>query len=186
MPSPIRKPDLRRYPTTAGACEPRSHSASRPCPDWGTDDWGLDGDAEGSYEDLDAFLHRADELAHSLLEQGITGMKIWPFDHAAVESDGYYISARDLDRALRRFRQQCRSSKLSRLTIECIERIGSGPPCCGRDHVVGETRPAPTVTFCRPHHIVGRLELKLFGSHKLFKDRRNTVSGEPIGPIEHP
>ena len=37
--------------------------------------------AQGPYEDLDAFLHRADELAHSLLEQGITAMKIWPFDH---------------------------------------------------------------------------------------------------------
>ena len=35
--------------------------------------WGLDGKSEGPYEDLDAFLHRADELAHSLLEQGITG-----------------------------------------------------------------------------------------------------------------
>jgi L-alanine-DL-glutamate epimerase-like enolase superfamily enzyme len=26
------------------------------------------GETEGPYEDLDAFLHRADELAHSLLE----------------------------------------------------------------------------------------------------------------------
>ena len=80
---------IRTYNTCAGYRYVRSR------PDWGTDDWGLEGDAEGPYEDLDAFLHRADELAHSLLEQGITGMKIWPFDHAAVESDGYYISPRD-------------------------------------------------------------------------------------------
>lgn len=44
--------------------------------------WHL-GQSGGPYEDLEAFLHRADELAHSLLEQGITGMKIWPFDIAA-------------------------------------------------------------------------------------------------------
>ena len=38
--------------------------------------WGLDANSSGPYEDLDAFLHRADELALSLLEQGITAMKI--------------------------------------------------------------------------------------------------------------
>src|SRR5688572_27477157 len=50
--------------------------------------WGL-GAAEGPYEDLDAFLHRADELAQSLLESGITAMKIWPFDVFAEASGGW-------------------------------------------------------------------------------------------------
>lgn len=67
--------------------------------------WGLDGRREGPYEDLDAFLHRADELAHSLLEQGITAMKIWPFDTAAEASDGMHISGPDLDQALEPFRK---------------------------------------------------------------------------------
>jgi L-alanine-DL-glutamate epimerase-like enolase superfamily enzyme len=54
-----------------------------------TGNWGLPGErAEGPYEDLDAFLNRADELAHSLIEQGITGMKIWPFDIAAERTGG--------------------------------------------------------------------------------------------------
>jgi galactonate dehydratase len=44
--------------------------------------WHL-GEQGGPYEDLEGFLHRADELAESLLEQGITAMKIWPFDIAA-------------------------------------------------------------------------------------------------------
>ena len=39
--------------------------------------------AARSYEDLDAFLNRADELAADLLESGIEAMKIWPFDFAA-------------------------------------------------------------------------------------------------------
>jgi L-alanine-DL-glutamate epimerase-like enolase superfamily enzyme len=70
-----------------------------------TKNWGLDGKSQGPYEDLDAFLHRADELAHSLLEQDITGMKIWPFDPYAEASDGHYISRPDLDQALEPFRR---------------------------------------------------------------------------------
>ncbi len=55
------------------------------------------------YNDLDAFLHRADELAQSLLEEGITAMKIWPFDIAAERTRGHYISAPDLREALKPF-----------------------------------------------------------------------------------
>src|SRR5207248_4812957 len=63
--------------------------------------WGVEAaTASGPYEDLDAFLHRADELAHSLLEQGITAMKIWPFDFAAEATEGRAISAAELDAAL--------------------------------------------------------------------------------------
>jgi L-alanine-DL-glutamate epimerase-like enolase superfamily enzyme len=39
------------------------------------------------------------------LSEGITGMKIWPFDMAAERSDGQYISAQDLDLALEPFRK---------------------------------------------------------------------------------
>jgi galactonate dehydratase len=70
-----------------------------------TRNWGLDGKSEGPFEDLDAFLHRAGELAQSLLESGITGMKIWPFDPYAEASEGQYISAADLDKALDPFRK---------------------------------------------------------------------------------
>jgi galactonate dehydratase len=56
--------------------------------------------AVGDYDDLNAFLTRADELAHSLLEEGITGMKIWPFDAAAEATDGRSISLPDLKSAL--------------------------------------------------------------------------------------
>src|SRR5918999_2427525 len=66
--------------------------------------WGLSS-SSGPYEDLDAFLHRADELAHSLLESGISAMKIWPFDRHAEASGGLDISAPDLSRALEPFRK---------------------------------------------------------------------------------
>lgn len=52
------------------------------------------------YDDLNGFLHRADELALSLLEEGITAMKIWPFDIAAEKTRGQYISLPDLKSAL--------------------------------------------------------------------------------------
>ncbi|MGH2819808.1 MAG: mandelate racemase/muconate lactonizing enzyme family protein, partial [Actinomycetota bacterium] len=91
---------IRVYNTCAGYRYVRSR------PEQSVDNWGLpSSEPEGPYEDLDAFLHRADELAHSLLEQGITGMKIWPFDPYAEETGGQYISNADLDRALEPFRK---------------------------------------------------------------------------------
>ena len=69
-----------------------------------TDSFNLPGDKpEGPYEDLQGFLHNADEVALSLLEMGITGMKIWPFDYAAEASGGHYISPGKLDKALEPF-----------------------------------------------------------------------------------
>ena len=70
--------------------------------------WGLPPSErrEGPYEDLDAFLHgRAGELAQSLLAQGVTGMKMWPFDEYAFASGGLNITAAELDRGLDPFRQ---------------------------------------------------------------------------------
>ena len=90
---------MRIYNTCAGYRYVRSR------PNWSLDDWGTGGSAEGPYEDLDAFLHDAGALAESLLEEGITGMKIWPFDFAAKASGGYYISNADLDMALEPFRK---------------------------------------------------------------------------------
>jgi galactonate dehydratase len=90
---------MRIYNTCAGYRYVRSR------PNWGLDDWGTGGNAEGPYEDLDAFLNDAGALAESLLAEGITGMKIWPFDFAAKASGGYYISNADLDTALEPFRK---------------------------------------------------------------------------------
>lgn len=59
--------------------------------------------AGGAYDDLNGFLLRADELAQSLLDEGITAMKIWPFDTAAEASRGAHISAADLKAALEPF-----------------------------------------------------------------------------------
>jgi galactonate dehydratase len=70
--------------------------------------WGLPGAEQraGPHEDLDAFLNgRAGELAQSLLEQGVTGMKMWPFDAYAYASGGMNITAAELQAGLEPFRQ---------------------------------------------------------------------------------
>lgn len=61
-----------------------------------SDDKGRGMEDAGRYEDYDAFMNRADELAQDLLEQGYTGMKIWPFDAFNAKTDGHYISPEDL------------------------------------------------------------------------------------------
>ena len=53
---------------------------------------------EGRYEDQIAFNRDAGALAQSLLEEGITAMKIWPFDPYAVASGGTFIHRSDLER----------------------------------------------------------------------------------------
>ena len=93
------RPAIRTYNTCAGYRYARTTRGEV------SGNWGLDGKSEGPYEDLDGFLHRADELAGSLLEQGITAMKIWPFDTFAEASDGWHFSGPDLERALEPFRR---------------------------------------------------------------------------------
>jgi L-alanine-DL-glutamate epimerase-like enolase superfamily enzyme len=90
---------IRIYNTCAG------YQYTRREPRQAVANWGLPQEqAPGPYEDLDAFLHRAGELAEDLLGQGITAMKIWPFDPYAEASGGTYISEADLATALEPFR----------------------------------------------------------------------------------
>lgn len=67
-----------------------------------TSNWGLpadDGDAR-PYEDLEGFLQRPAQLARSLMDEGYTAMKVWPFDGAAVASRGQDITTADLRAAV--------------------------------------------------------------------------------------
>src|SRR6266850_3676129 len=93
------RPAIRTYNTCAGYQYIRDTRGQTSA------NWGLDAKPGGPYEDLDAFLHRADELAHSLLEQGIGALKIWPFDTYAERNEGMHISGSDLHAALEPFRR---------------------------------------------------------------------------------
>ncbi|AMV24968.1 D-galactonate dehydratase [Gemmata sp. SH-PL17] len=107
---------IRTYNTCGG---PSYGRAAR-----GSVGYGTDG-PQGKYEDLTAFMERADELALDLLSEGLTGMKLWPFDFVAhypgggdnwrsfrgmfdptIRSlGGHDISAADLNWALEPFRK---------------------------------------------------------------------------------
>jgi L-alanine-DL-glutamate epimerase-like enolase superfamily enzyme len=89
---------IRVYNTCAGYKYIRDSSAQSVA------NWHI-GEQGGPYEDLEGFLYRADEVALSLLEQGITGMKIWPFDIAAERTNGFDISPQELNTALEPFRK---------------------------------------------------------------------------------
>lgn len=60
-------------------------------------------DVRGPYDDQVAFHSDAGKLAESLLDEGYSAMKIWPFDRFARESGGHYIDLVDLKAGLEPF-----------------------------------------------------------------------------------
>ena len=74
--------------------------------------------AEGPYEDQIAFMQRPAELAHSLLEMGISAMKIWPFDPLAEATRGTSIARADLAKGVAPFKA-IRDAVGDRMDIMC-------------------------------------------------------------------
>jgi L-alanine-DL-glutamate epimerase-like enolase superfamily enzyme len=68
--------------------------------------WGM-GEYQGPYEDLIAWQEqgRAADVATSLLDMGITAMKIWPFDQFADATNGQHITPGQIDEAMKPFHQ---------------------------------------------------------------------------------
>lgn len=60
--------------------------------------WGIG--AARRYEDLDAFFTRPAALTTELISEGITGMKVWPFDRFAEQSRGNDITPGQLREAM--------------------------------------------------------------------------------------
>lgn len=124
--------------------------------------YGTDAATTGKYEDLAAFMERADELALDLLGEGISGMKIWPLDYVAHFPGGWdnwrefrgmfdptirslggqRIGAEDLNRALEPFRK-IRKAVGDRMEI-MVEGHGlwSLPPAKAIASALEEFRPA--------------------------------------------
>ncbi|MBB6486993.1 mandelate racemase/muconate lactonizing enzyme family protein [Rhizobium lusitanum] len=88
--------EIRTYNTCAGNTYMREASGQQ------TGNYGIGGPGR-DYDDLNGFLEHADDLAEDLLSEGISAMKIWPFDIAAEASGGQYISGPDLRKALEPF-----------------------------------------------------------------------------------
>jgi L-alanine-DL-glutamate epimerase-like enolase superfamily enzyme len=134
----------------------------------------------GKYEDLIAFMTCADELAQELLDEGITGMKIWPFDpvaHTPGRWDdwpsfqgafdpglktlgGQQISNEDLNRSIEPLRK-IRSAVGDRIEI-MVEGHGfwSLPAAKKMAHALEEFRPAWLEDFLRADDIGALAELR--------------------------
>jgi L-alanine-DL-glutamate epimerase-like enolase superfamily enzyme len=93
---------VRIYNTCAGPTYVRElpESPGLPVSNWSSPDPQPSG---GGSSDLQAFLNDAGLLAKDLLGEGITAMKIWPFDEYADRSDGHSISNADLQAGLEPF-----------------------------------------------------------------------------------
>lgn len=88
---PVRE-SIRTYNTCAGAGYVGTTSQQN------SSNWGLKG--LGRYEDLSAFLRAPASLARDLLDEGITAMKVWPFDIGAERFGGNAIDAVDMKQGL--------------------------------------------------------------------------------------
>ena len=72
----------------------------------------------GPYDDQVAFMRDAGALARSLLAEGYSAMKIWPFDDFAPASGGHLLTATEIDRGLVPF-QQVREAVGNRIEVMC-------------------------------------------------------------------
>lgn len=114
----------------------------------------------GVYEDLDAFMTRADELAEDLLSEGIRGMKIWPFDPFSAATGGQRISLDDLETGLEPFRK-IRQAVGNRMEV-MVEGHGhwSLPAAKRIASAVEEFEPLWIEDLMRPDNIDALVELR--------------------------
>src|SRR5208283_1125259 len=89
--------EIRAYNTCAGYAYNTSGVARRAV--------AADEATSGPYDDQIAFTRDAGALAESLLAEGFTAMKIWPFDIHAAASGGQLITLPDLKAGLEQFRK---------------------------------------------------------------------------------
>lgn len=104
-------PRMRAYNTCAGT-DYNSRSAQRRLIDKGGQP------LRDRYDDQVAFIEAPGELALSLLDEGFTAMKIWPFDGAATLSDGQYVGALDMKAGLEVF-EKIRFAAGDKIEVMC-------------------------------------------------------------------
>ena len=75
--------EIRTYNTCSGTLYVNKESRQS------SSNWGIgEGRPVGPYEDLWRFMNEPGRLARDLLDSGFSGMKVWPFDLAAEDSQG--------------------------------------------------------------------------------------------------
>jgi galactonate dehydratase len=120
----------------------------------------LIGDGKGPLQDLWAQLNEPEALAQELLDEGISAMKIWPWDRFALAGSGRYISAADLDKGLEPFKR-IREAVGDRMDI-MLEGHGYWDITTAKKiaHAVEQYRPAWLEDLVLGHDISQIAELK--------------------------
>lgn len=94
------QPKVRIY-NTCGGPSYGARELSEKHPGWpGYGDEGHPGPLQDNWSSI----HAAGDLAAELVAEGLTGMKVWPFDRHAHKHGGLYISKSDIDQAMRPLR----------------------------------------------------------------------------------
>lgn len=95
----------------------------------------------GPYDDQVAFMRAADELAHALLEEGFTAMKIWPFDPHAAASGGQLITLEALRKGMEPF-ERIRAAVGDRMEVMAeLHSLWSLPAAARICHALAPIRP---------------------------------------------
>ncbi len=148
------RPSIRTYNTCAGPIYMRSNKGQR------LENYGI-GQVSERYDDLNGFLERADDLAEDLLAEGITAMKIWPFDDPATKTDGIYIAPDDLKAALVPFEK-------------IRHRVGDRMDVMVEFHSMWQLLPAMQIaralTPYRPYWLEDPIKMDSLGSLKRYAD----------------
>jgi L-alanine-DL-glutamate epimerase-like enolase superfamily enzyme len=118
------------------------------------------GEGKSPLDDLWAQNNEPARLAEDLLSQGITAMKIWPFDRIALANGGRNISDSEIKDGLRPF-QEIRSAVGNGIDI-MLEGHGYWNLLSAKKiaSAVEEYSPAWLEDMILPHNIDGLLELK--------------------------
>lgn len=99
------QPQVRIYNTCGGpgyGARQKGDSSTPKHPGWpGYGDEGK----RGPLQDNWASFHAAGDLAEELVSEGVTGMKVWPFDRYAHRHGGHYLSAADVQAGMRPLRE---------------------------------------------------------------------------------
>jgi L-alanine-DL-glutamate epimerase-like enolase superfamily enzyme len=109
---------IRIYNTCAGYRHVAAAATSNR-PAHGT--WGIGGPTTGPFEDYEAQFDRPEELAASLLAQGISAVKLFPFD--ASPTNGHEIADADLQRGVDVF---ARMRQAAGKQLDLLLDFGSG------------------------------------------------------------
>jgi galactonate dehydratase len=131
-------------------------------------------DSSRKFEDLWAFRHAPEELAADLLDTGISAMKIWPFDEAAEETGGQYITREELDRCL---------EPLARIRESVGARMDVALELHGKWNLAAAVRIARAAEEYEPMWIEDPIRLDNIGALAQFSRSTSipTVVGESLG-----